>query len=174
MELDPEISIRYTLPFRIFAQGSRLGTRRSASGLFVLLLQLVGCLGFITLGIMAGINAASGHLDLVKPVLPLLALAVLLIAFPTVTRFVSYRNLRGSLPELRMQFEADKQGFRRTIENVGDASWRWDATHAVMSDNTVVAIAARKGAFVFIPRAALTDPEFERINQMFREAKRSC
>lgn len=174
MVINPEISIRYTLPFRLFSQGSRLGARRSTAGILVLLLQVIGCLGLVIIGAICAINAVSGHADLVKPLLPVLLLTVLMIMSAPVTRFVSYRSLRGDRPELRMQFEADENGFRRTIEDVGDVSWRWEATHAIHSNNSVVTIAVRKGAFVFIPRKALSDAEFERLNQMFCEAKKTC
>ena len=174
MFINPEIRTCYTLSLRTFLQGSRLGARRTVAGIFVLVSQIIGCLGAVLLIAISVIDAASGHTDLVKPLLPLLVLAILLIVFPTATRFISYRNLRGNLPELRMQFEADGSGFRRTIENVGDASWRWDATHGIVANSEVVTIVVRKGAFVFIPRGALTDAEFVRLNEMFCRAKGTC
>jgi len=137
-------------------------------------MQICGLIAAVLLGLIFIVNIMSGHAELVKPLLPMFIFPVLLIAYPPILRLVSYRNLRGALPELRMQFEADRHGFRRTIENTGDVSWRWDATHAVLSNSAVVTIAVRKGAFVFIPRTALTDGQFERLKQMFSEAKGAC
>jgi hypothetical protein len=174
MVINPEISINYVLPFQMFSRGSRLGARRSGLGIFVLAMQGFGWLSAIALAVIVAVNAASGHEELAKPLLPMFVFPAFLIAIPPILRLISYRNLRGPLPELHMQFEADEHGFRRTIERTGDASWRWDATHAILSDASVVTIAVRKGAFVFIPRAAMTDAQFVRLKQMFAEAKARC
>lgn len=174
MVIDPEISVNYVLPFRIFSRGSRLGARRSALGIFLIVMQALGWISLVGLALIVIVNVASGHAKLAKPLLPMFVFPLLLVAYLPVLRFISYRNLRGKLAELRMRFEADRYGFRRTIEQAGDVSWRWDATHGVFSDTRVVTVAVRKGAFVFIPREVLTDAQLSRLEQMFSEAKGKC
>ena len=168
---DPEISINYTLSYRDFVAGHKLASRQSiALFLFHFVARYVALIAAFLLCGMAAINVASGQWRLVPPILPIIFLLFLIPSIVWLSWRTSFKRLRlPSDQDPQMTFQADRNSFARRIHNMGDLTWLWSATQGIYESKDVVLIAARKGAFVIIPRQSISDAQVARLRQLLGE-----
>jgi hypothetical protein len=170
---NPEISIDYSLSYREFVAGQKLAVRQSVPILLVhILARYIALAVALLLVAMALINLFNGHGSTVPPIIPLIFLFFLMPSTIWISWRYSYKRLKltPSQPP-QMTFQSDKNSFARQIHMMGDLTWLWSATHSIAQNKRVVIIAARKGAFIILPRRVVTDLQIARLKDLLRENK---
>jgi hypothetical protein len=170
---DPEIAIDYTITYQEFVAGLKLGWRQSFSTLvlyaFARYLAPTVALFFFVLVVFdfsTGLHEAGWQL---LPV-PLLLLSIPL--FMTFNWRGGYRRLKVSkTSEPQMSFTANQREFARQIHGMGELTWFWSATKGFAQNKKAVLIVVRKGAFIIIPRRALTEAQIERLRVLQKGPK---
>ena len=174
---NPEISIDYSLSYREFVAGQKLAVRQSIPILlFHILARYIALAVALLLVALALINLFNGYASTIPPIIPLIFLFFLMPSIIWISWRYSYKRLKLSPSQApQMTFEADKTSFARQIHMMGDLTWLWSATHSISQNKTVVIIAARKGAYIIIPRRVVTDLQIARLKDLLRENKEpSC
>jgi membrane protein implicated in regulation of membrane protease activity len=173
MIANPEISLSYRLTYREFVAGYKLGVRQSLVALFPYILArfvapLVACFFLL----MAITSITSGHATDVAGTLPVILLCAFLSVFYFFTWRTAFKRLKRD-PKLdpQMTFQADETSFVRVIEGMGEVTWLWSATDKISHNKEVVLVSASKGAFVIIPRAAITDSQLSRLRELLQQNK---
>jgi hypothetical protein len=49
---------------------------------------------------------------------------------------------------------------------MGETTWLWSATDKISHNEKVVLVSARRGAFVIIPRSAISDAQLSRLRDL--------
>ncbi len=171
----PEIAIDYTITFPEFVAGSKLGLRQS---IFTLVFYVLARYVATTLAVLSSILVVSSFSSGLRQAgWGLLPVPVLLFSIPLVLTFNwrgSYRRLKVSkTSEPQLSFTANQQEFARQIHGMGELTWLWSATQGFAQNKKAVVIVVRKGAFIIIPRRALTEAQIERLRAMQKGAE-SC
>jgi hypothetical protein len=171
---NPEIIFEYSLSYREFVAGHKLAARKSVV-LFVvhLLGRFIAPFTTFLLVTMCLINWFSGHRATVGPILPLVFMFLFLSSILWISwrfSFSQLKSVRGQGPQ--MIFQADGTSFARQIQGMGELTWLWSATHRITENKKVVLISVRKGAYLFIPRRVVSDPQLARLKSFLDENKR--
>jgi membrane protein implicated in regulation of membrane protease activity len=170
---DPEISLSYPLTYQEFVAGYKLGVRQSVVALLPYILAqfvapLVACF-FLLLAITSVTSRRAADAAGTIPV-------ILLCVFLSVFYFYSWRSAfkrlqRDPKQDPQMTFQADDTSFVRAIENMGETTWLWSATDKISHNKKVVLVSARRGAFVIIPRSAISDAQLSRLRDLLQQNK---
>jgi len=170
---NPEISIDYTLGYREFVAGQKLGVKQSVFPLIIhALARFIAPTIVVVLVLMCLVNFFGGHKSTIPPILPLIFLFSLMPSIIWISRRYSYNQLKISRSQPpQMTFQADGISFARQIHKMGDMTWLWSATHSITQNDKVLVIAVRRGAFIYIPRNVITDLQITRLKEMLRENK---
>jgi len=165
---DPEIVIDYTITFPEFVSGSKLGWRQS---IFTLVFYVLARYVATALAVLSSILVISSFSSgLHEAAWRLLPVPLLLFSIPLILTFnwrAAYRRLKmpgSDAPQL--SFAANGQEFVRKIHGMGELTWLWSATQGFAQNKKAVVIVTRKGAFIIIPRRALTETQVERLQAM--------
>lgn len=172
---DPEIAVDYTITYAEFVAGSKLGWRQSFLTLafYILARYLATALAvlffvLVIFSFFGGLHQAGWYL---------LPVPFMFLAIPLILTFnwrVGYRHLKLSkTSEPQLTFAANQQAFTRQIHGMGELTWHWSATRGFAQNKRAVLIVVRKGAFIIIPRRALTASQIERLRAM-QKGTASC
>ena len=168
MNIQPGVSVEYSLPYKEFAAGYRLGARQNFLVLlFYVLTRYVASILAVFITALFVMSLFDGQRDAAWHMLPLVLLVDLV---PLINRWqqrTSFNRLRvskSSDPNLR--FTANDKEFSREVIGMGELKWRWSATQGISHNKTIVVISVSKGCFIFIPRRVLTDTELTQFQQM--------
>jgi hypothetical protein len=170
----PQVSFNYSLSYRDFVAGQKLAAQKSVF-LFVIhaVMRFIAPLAASILIAMCLINYFGGHQSLVRPILPTIFWLLFLSSILTVGWRFSFNQLRpsgGRNPQ--MTFQADETSFVREIHGMGDMTWLWSATHGISSNKRTVLISVRRGAYLYIPRCAVTDEQLEMLKEFWRKNRK--
>lgn len=165
---DPEIAVDYTITFQEFVSGSKLGCRQNVFTLiFYVLARYVATALAVLFSILVIFDFCSGQHEAGWGLLPF---PLLLFGIPLILTFnwrASYRRLKMPGSEApQLSFAANRLEFTRKIYAMGELTWLWSASQGFAHNKKAVVIVVRKGAFIIIPRRALTDSQMERLRIM--------
>jgi hypothetical protein len=168
MTNEPEIAIDYTITYAEFAAGSRLGWRQSLlTFLFYIVARYIAfALAVLCLALVI-FSFTHGEPQGGRAFLPVTILLFIIPLTLTWTWRRSYNRLKVAKDDQpKLSFAANGQEFVRQIHGMGELTWLWSATKGFAENKKVVLIAARKGAFIIIPRRALSETQIERLRAM--------
>ena len=170
---NPEISLSYPLTYQEFVAGYKLGVRQSPFAIVPYILAhflapLVACF-FLFLAIF---SFTSGHRDAVAGTIPIIVLCALMpVIYLYLWRTAFKRLQRDPKKNPQMTFQVDETQFGRSIEDMGETTWLWAATHSISQNKKVVLVSAHRGCFVIIPRRAISDLQVSRLRELLRQNK---
>jgi hypothetical protein len=70
-----------------------------------------------------------------------------------------------------MIFQSNQQAFSRQIQGMGELTWFWSKTSGFSQNKKVVLILVRKGAFIVLPRRAVSDNQLVQLKQAFDQSR---
>lgn len=172
MDGKPEVNLTYTLTYPEFKAGAKLGMRQNVPiYLIYLFARYLGAAGGLLLLVLALFSFFDGQRSAAWHLLPgclLLLLLPLIYAWQWRTSFNNLREDKSS--PANVCFRADALGFVRRLGNMGELSWRWSASKGVSANQRVILIAARKGAFIIIPRRVVSDAQLQLLREFQKGA----
>jgi DNA-binding helix-hairpin-helix protein with protein kinase domain len=170
---NPEISLEYSLTFRDFATANKLGVRQH---FFIFLIHIIAryvatTLAFLLFSLII-ITFFHGPRATIPSMLPLPFLLLLMPAAIWIGWWTSYKRYKQK-PSVdpQMRFQADRTSFVREVQGMGELTWLWAATHGIVKNKKVVLVVARKGAFVIIPRRAISDEQIALLEEMWQQGR---